>query len=301
MSTPISTAAASTPSVVARLDQMTKQIAQHEAAMNRASSTMGTVGLLALVLMSAYFFYGYVQIAELLDPNKLVPLGASMLENNLPAARQAIVKQVSDSAPAWAEQLSVQVRGGIPTLRNKLEDYVMEQTDVLLGQATSVTEQQFRKTIQENRELLDRGFKELASSEKLSEAVLNELVIALEQQLQADMKSQAEIVLETLRHLSDRVKSLEVGGSTDEEEKIERRVLMLARRLQLMEADPRPIQAPEVKSSAADKPATSNEPASDKSDDSKKTETKDDQPIKEKEAATDSDAKAEKVSEKKPE
>lgn len=277
MSTPTSIAATSTPSVVARLDQMSKQIAQHEAAMNRASSTMGTVGLLALVLMSAYFFYGYIQISELLEPDKLVPLGASMLENNLPAARQAIVKQVSDSAPAWAEQLSVQARGGIPTLRTKLEDYVMEQTDVLLGQATSVTEQQFQKTIQENRELLDKGFKELATSEKLSEEVLNALVIALEQQLQADMKSQAEIVLETLRHLSDRVKRLEVGGSTDEEERIERRVLMLARRLQLMEADPRPIHAPEVKSAAAD------EPASDKSDDGKKTETKDDQPINEKE------------------
>ena len=301
MSTPTSTAAASTPSVVARLDQMTKQIAQHEAAMNRASSTMGTVGLLALVLMSAYFFYGYVQIAELLDPNKLVPLGASMLENNLPAARQAIVKQVSDSAPAWAEQLSVQARGGIPTLRNKLEDYVMEQTDVLLGQATSVTEQQFRKTIQENRELLDKGFKELATSEKLSEEVLNALVIALEQQLQADMKSQAEIVLETLRHLSNRVKRLEVGGSTDEEEKIERRVLMLARRLQLMEADPRPIQAPEVKSAASDKPVASDEPASDKSNDGKKADTKDDLPAKEKEAVTESDGKAEKATEKKTE
>ena len=148
----------------------------------------------------------------------------------------------------------------------------MEQTDVLLGQATSVTEQQFQKTIQENRDLLDRGFKELAASENLSEEVLNTLVIALEQQLQADMKSQAETVLETLRHLSDRVKRLEVGGSKDEEERIERRVLMLARRLQLNEADPRPIQAPVVTSIISEKPAIKDESSGNKSD--KDIETK---------------------------
>ncbi len=286
MSTPTSTSAtASTQSLAARLDQLTKQIAQHETATKRAASTMGTVGLLALVLLSAYFFYGYVQIAELLEPNRLVPLGASMLESNLPAARQALVQQVSNSAPAWAEQISVQARGAVPTLRGKLEDYVMEQTDVLLGQATSVTEQQFQKTIQENRDLLDRGFKELATSEQLSEEVLNTLVTALEQQLQADMKSQAEIVLETLRHLSSRVKRLEVGGGTDEEERIERRVLMLARRLQLMEADPRPIQAPGVKPSSTEKSAVADEPMSDKSDkpnEDKKPETKDESSAKEK-------------------
>jgi hypothetical protein len=292
MSTPTSSsAAASTQSLAARIDQLTQQIGQHETATKRAASTMGTVGLLALVLLSAYFFYGYVQIAELLDPNKLVPLGASMLESNLPAARQAIVKQVSDSAPAWAEQISQQARGAVPTLRTKLEDYVMEQTDVLLGQATSVTEQQFQKTIQENRDLLDRGFKELATSESLSEEVLNTLVGALEQQLQADMKSQAEIVLETLRHLSSRVKRLEVGGSTDEEEQIERRVLMLARRLQLMEADPRPIQAPVVKPLVTEKPSAADESTTDKSDDKandekangeKKPEAKDDSSAKEK-------------------
>ncbi len=284
MSTPTSPAA-SAQSVAARIDQLTKQIAQHEIATKRAANTMGTVGLLALVLLSAYFFYGYVQIAELLEPNRLVPLGASMLENNLPAARQAIVQQVSNSAPAWAEQISVQARGAVPTLRTKLEDYVMEQTDVLLGQAASVTEQQFQKTIQENRELLDRGFKELAASEKLSEEALNALVIALEQQLQADMKSQAEIVLETLRHLSGRVKRLEVGGSTDEEERIERRVLMLARRLQLMEADPKPIQAPVVKSLLSEKPMTSVEPTTDKSDkpnEDKQPDAKDESPAKEK-------------------
>lgn len=277
MSQPTSSAA-STQNIAARIDQLSQQIAQHETTTKRAASTMGTVGLLALVLLSAYFFYGYVQIAELLEPNKLVPLGASMLEQNLPAARQAIVKQVSDSAPAWAEQISVQARGAVPTLRTKLEDYVMEQTDDLLGQATSVTEQQVQKTIQENRDLIDRGFKELAASEKLSEEALNELVIALEQQLQADMKSQAETVLETLRHLSDRVKRLEVGGSTDEEERVERRILMLARRLQLMEADPKPIQAPVLKPLTPEKPVATDEPTvgnADKPDDAKKLDAKD--------------------------
>ena len=119
------------------------------------------------------------------------------------------------------------------------------------------------------------------------------------------MKSQAEIVLETLHHLSDRGKRLQVGGGTDEEERIERRVLMLARRLQLMEADPRPIQAPVVTPAVADKPPASDDKAeeskADKSDAEKKPEEKDDPAAKEKKEAADPDAKADTAAEKKAE
>ncbi|HLQ46592.1 MAG TPA: hypothetical protein VK137_17745 [Planctomycetaceae bacterium] len=286
-STPISSAA-SPQSLAERVDKLSRQISQHEVAMNRSARTIGTVGIIALVLLSVYFFIGYRMINELLQPKQLVPLGAEMLQKKLPEARELLVQKVSDTSPAWAAELSVQARNAIPTLRGKLENYVMEQTDVLLGQATSLTEEQFRQTLQQNHELLDKGFRELAASDKLSDESLEALVAALEQQLQTDMKTQAEIVLETVRHLGGRVQRLQVGGSTDEEEKIERRVLMLARRLQLMEADPRPIEKNAEKAKAT---ATSNKPdetTSDKTD----PEAKEDKPADDKEAEAASEKKA---------
>jgi hypothetical protein len=263
---------------------------------------MGIVGVIALVLLSGYFLYGYKMISELLQPEKLVPLGASMLQNKLPEAREATVKLVSDSAPKWAADISVQARDSIPKLRTKLEEYDMEQTDVLLGQVTNVTEEQFRKTMADNHDLLDKGFKELATSEKLSEESLKGIETALEEQLQADMKAQAELVLETLRHLRSRAQRLLSGIDLDEEERIERRVLMLSRRLQLMEADPRPIQMPVLPNAADVKPAETGEKADDSATDEtpsktdKPAKSKDPQPAEEKKAAEPSaekDTKAE--------
>lgn len=285
------TASAPNSSLAARVDQLTQQIGKHEAAMNRSASTMGIVGIIALVLLSGYFFYGYKMISELLEPKTLIPLGAQMLRDRLPEARNATVQLVSDSAPKWADDLSVQAQNSIPKLRTKLEEYVIEQTDKLLGEVTTVTEAQFRKTIQENHDLLDKGFKELATSDKLSEESLKAIEAALEQQLQADMKAQSELVLETLRHLRSRAQRLLAGNELDEEERIERRVLMLSRRLQLMEADPRPIQMPALSKAADAKPAENGDQAKDSAADEtppktdKPAESKDPQPADEKQAA----------------
>lgn len=270
MSTPNKPAPAPNTALADRLNQLTQSIAKHETAISRSTRTTGTVGLIALMLMAGYFYYGYVKIAELLQPELLVPLGASMLERNLPAARQALVKQISDSAPAWAETVSSNAQKAIPDLRDKLETYILAETDTLLVQAATLTEDKFRKALHENHELIEKGFQELANDEKLSDASLQALVTALEQQLQADLQDQSATVLETLRFLSARVKRVSAGQGLDQEERCERRIAMLARRLQLMEADPRPITMPKLKSlepetkpTDSDKPATKDDPKED--------------------------------------
>ena len=215
MSTP------NTPTPAATLsDRMTKlsqQISHHESAINRSARTTTTIGLIALFALVIYFYFGYTMIAGLLEPEQLVPYGAQMLNDRLPEARKALIKQVSDSAPSWAKTASEQVRNEIPGVRVKLETYVISNTDEMLGKVTNLTEDHFRKAIRENRDLLENGFKELANSDKLSDETLNALVVALEQELKSDMKSQAATVLETLRYLSDRVERLAAGKNLDEQ------------------------------------------------------------------------------------
>ncbi len=244
-----------------RMTQLTQQISGHESAISRSTRMTNLIGVIALVALSVYFYVGYTMIADLLQPERLVPYGARMLEDRLPEARRALVKQIADSAPHWAEQVSVQARKEIPGLRGQLETYVLSNTDQLLAKVSTLTEDQFRKTLQENRELVESGFKELSSSDKLSDATLAALVNALEQELKSDMKSQAKDVLETLQYLSERVQRLSAGKSLDEQERYMRQILMIARRMRDTTADDTPIKSPEVKNAepviekgTADKP-----------------------------------------------
>lgn len=245
-----------------RMTQLTQQISRHESAISRSSRITGIIGAIALVALSIYFYIGYTMIAGLLEPETLVPYGARMLEDRLPEARKALVKQIADSAPSWAKEASLQARNEIPGLRVKLEGYVLSNTDQLLDKVSTLTEDQFRKALQENRELVESGFKELSSDEKLSDETLNAMVNALEQELKADMKSQAKDVLETLQYLSERVQRLSAGKSLDEQERYMRQVLMIARRMRDTAADETPINSPEVKDTepvaekgVSDKPA----------------------------------------------
>jgi len=230
-----------------RINALSQKLSKQEAAISRSTTVMAVVGVVALTLLTAYFYFGYGEIAKLLEPSTLVPYGATMIENNLPEARQRLVQVVNDSAPAWAEQVSQNLRQSIPTARGKLEDYILSQTDDLMVQTTKITEEKFRTTIQENRELIESGFNELANSEELSDVTLEALVAALDEQLSSDLREQAEGVLDTLQHLRSRVQKLVAGVGLDEEEQSERRILMLARRLQVMEADPTPIHMPDYK------------------------------------------------------
>lgn len=253
-----------------RMTQLTQQISRHESAISRSSRITGIIGAIALVALSIYFYFGYTMIAGLLEPETLVPYGARMLEERLPEARQALVKQIADSAPAWAKEASAQARKEIPGLRVKLETYVLSNTDQVLDKVSTLTEEQFRKALRENREIVESGFKELSGNEKLSDETLDAMVNALEQELKSDMKSQAKDVLETLQYLSERVQRLSAGKGLDEQERYMRQVLMIARRMRDTTADDTPINSPEVKDSepVAEK-ATSAKPAADSIEDAK--------------------------------
>lgn len=278
MSTSNSPTPAATTGMAERISKLTGQITVHENAIKGATRTTGTIGVIALLAMTGYFYYGYVMIGGLLEPSMLVPYASGMLEQNLPSAREAIVKQINDSADGWAAQVSLKAQEAIPELRGKLENYVLAETDKLAGQVTQLTEEKFRNAMRDNRELIENGFKELANSKELSEETVQALVVALEQELKTDMQAQSQDVLETLRFLSKRVQRLAIGAGLDEEERCERRIAMLARRLQMTEADPRPIKMPEFKKSKPDDD-TAGEKTEDKpaaGDD--KTPAKDDKP-----------------------
>ncbi len=235
--TPKTSPGASPQSLNECLQRVQNELAQQEKRLSRSTTITAIVGTILLLLLGAYFVFGYVQIAEIMEPKMLVSASIQLLEDNLPDARQSLEAAVDKSAETWAEQLSEEAVAGVPTARVKLEDYIVEQTDDLVKNTTVMTAQQFRAILREHRPALERGFDELASSEKLSEASLAELEKALEKTLKTDIEDQAHIVLETLLTLTARIRRLAAGEGLSPEEQLERQMLMNARRLQSEQAE----------------------------------------------------------------
>ena len=229
-----------------RLNASQQKLNKLQEELNSSNRLTLTVGTLMLIVLAGYFAYGYREIKHLVEPETLVPFGAQILQERLPDARHALVQQVSNSAPQWAEQVSQRLRDELPHIREKLQDYFLLQSEDMLKQVTTISEDHLRKALQENKDILDTHIRELAQNEQLSDAAAEALVTALEGELKQDLKEQSETVLLSVESLDARVQRLAQGHNLDEEEAIERRILMLARRLQLMEADPSPIAAPVV-------------------------------------------------------
>ncbi|MFO1005869.1 MAG: hypothetical protein U0929_07920 [Planctomycetaceae bacterium] len=229
-----------------RLNASQQKLNKLQEELNSSNRLTLTIGTLMLLVLAGYFAYGYREIKHLLEPETLVPYGAQILQERLPDARHAIVQQVSTAAPQWAEQVSQRLRDELPHIREKLQDYFLKQSEEMLKQVTTISEEHLRKALQENKDVLDTHIRELAQNEQLSDAAAEALVTALEGELKQDLKEQSETVLQSVQSLDARVQRLAQGQNLDEEEAIERRILMLARRLQLMEADPTPITAPVV-------------------------------------------------------
>ena len=104
---------------------------------------------------------------------------------------------------------------------------------------------------------------------------LDQLAAAMEQELQADLKGQAEDVLEALSFANRRLERLADGKNLSREEKLERQIVMICRRMQLERADPSLIGKPievEVAHVAADVHEHETKPAGDDSTSSKSSD-----------------------------
>lgn len=218
------------------LESLAKELAVQESKLRNSSRVTMVIGVVAIVLAGGYFFYAHAKFRELLEPNTLVSAAEGLLDDGLPKAREALQQEIIRSSPQWAAQLSRQAMQAVPTVRTKFEGYVLDGTDSLLEQTEALTEQQFRAVLKDNHELFEENFRELANNEQLSEESLASLEKALDSRLQSDLRSQADALLASIRQLNQRLKRLKEGGDLAEEEQSERRVLMMTRRLQLIEA-----------------------------------------------------------------
>jgi hypothetical protein len=221
-------------SLESRLSSCEHELHAAAAKLQRGAALTLVIGVALVALLAGYFWYGYHEISSVLNHDTLLAAGETWLENQLPEVRRSLEAEVDRSAPVWAASLSKQAQDSLPTLRSKLEEHVMQQIDTTVDQTVEVTEAQFRQFLRENRAMLTQGFEDLRTSPALADESIERVAHAFEVQFEVDMKKEARDLFTTLGQLKTKLNRLKDGGaSLQPDEQLERRILMLARRLQL--------------------------------------------------------------------
>jgi len=222
-----------------RLDGAQGTLDAMQRRLTRASRITAVVAAILLLFLITYFSVGYTKIAGALkDPELIVSLAGQTAEDYLPELRRTLEEEIEKSAPEWAKQVSDEVVASAPMLREELEDYALTQTDLLIKDLSGITEKEFKKFLIESRPALEKSLRELSSADGASEKTIGELRAALDDQLQANTKEQADVLLHTLFAMKAKLQRLEAGRNLNGEEALERRALMIVRRMQLEQADP---------------------------------------------------------------
>jgi len=191
------------------------------------------VGCLLLCLVAFYFWYGYSEIKQLKDPEFVVSLVGQMADDQIPILRQRVEDEVNNNASTWAEQASKKVMETLPQVREQIESLALAQADKVIDEINVVGEKQFRQILDENREIMERAITDLKNGEDVSEEILLALQLSIEKELQIDPDSQADAVLTIASDLNKNMADLMVGENLNREQRAERRVLMLLKRLQV--------------------------------------------------------------------
>jgi hypothetical protein len=215
-----------------KLDRLRHDLAAQASKTRRGNWLTMLVGLLAMGALGGYFYFGYSQFAEVVQHERVADTVATILEDNLPSIRKSLEEETRKSAPVWAEGLSKQLRDSLPTGRKKLEDYVIAQTKETLEKGTVLTQEQFTRFIQNNKAALQADISELSKGPVFADAAIAELEKSLQTQLDGDLKTSANELVYILTAFIDKLTKLAKNQKLDQTESIERRLAMIARRVQ---------------------------------------------------------------------
>jgi hypothetical protein len=215
-----------------QLDRLREQLAAERASTSRATTLTAVVAVIALLLVCGYFAYGYKLFAEVTEPEKVVDAAEGMIEEKLPEARNTLEEQIIKSAPQWAAGLSKQAQDGLPDARKRLTDRFVAEAEKASNEASVLSEEHYRKFLRNNKSTLEEALKDLAKNPELAEATLQKIEIPLESELGGDMKLDAKELCRDIGSVRNNLQRLIEGKGLTPEQKVERRVWMLARRLQ---------------------------------------------------------------------
>lgn len=213
----------------------------------RSAQLTAIAGAVLLLVVTGYFLYAYNRISEGTQPEVLVGAAESMIDDNLPAIRQSLEKQIVQSAPQWAEGLSRKAQEAMPDMRKKAVAVLTDEAEAKLEQASVLSEKTFREFLVNNRPVLEQKYKELATSPQLAEKSLLELELPLDRQVSEEMRQQLEEVVRNVTAAEANLRRLQAAKDLTSEQRVERDVWMLVRRMQMEHLNEAERMSPKMK------------------------------------------------------
>src|SRR6266852_3389149 len=116
----------STRALKERLQRLEQELTRQRKRIDGSTTLMTVVGIIALLAVAGYAWYGYREISIFTDPNKIVDLGQQLLDDNIPQLRRKLETEIGQAAPQWASTLSKEALGALPAGRKRLGKIAME-------------------------------------------------------------------------------------------------------------------------------------------------------------------------------
>ena len=249
-----------------------QQLAAISQRIDKSAKVTAIVGIVLVAVIAVYFYIGIGQVKEFIEPELIVPYVGDQVGGMIPELANQATDTLIKEAPNWAEGLSDQAIDAAPKARGKLEEYIMDQSQVVIDQAVTIGDDEFRKLLRENRQTFEETLDALAEDEQYSDETVQVFLDAINNELGRDMQDQAEQVLGTLVALRERAEKLSAGKDLTEAERQIRFAAMIARRLQFQEQDPDKL----VRERQAEEANSAKPPAGDDGDEKDGGESNDD-------------------------
>lgn len=226
-----------------RLDRVQRELAAQRRRTDTSTGLILVVGLIIIIGFGAFAWYGYQRIAGLVnEPKTMVDALAVTVQSQLPEMRRELVSRVRMQAPQVAAQLSEEGRRHFAQMREQFEDYAMSRIqDAMIDHKPF--EDHFQTFLQQNKVQLRKAIKELDTNKRaeLEPATMRELEQAMEANLGPNFSEQCRQALEALYAAKAKLDRLKVGKDLSPDEQMERRLLMIARRLRAQAENPQSI------------------------------------------------------------
>ncbi|MDE0818249.1 MAG: hypothetical protein OSA92_11335 [Pirellulaceae bacterium] len=198
------------------------------------------------LIYAAYFFqYFFEEIEVFRQPKTVVALAfdlanGSGIPTSLSDTSKLIEETVRDEAPALTQVASENFKLMLPEMRQVIENYAIEEMDLLLAQGAVVSAEQFGNLVDNHKDTIQSSIRDLSQSgdEALAKATIDALAKAIGDEINADLQEEAAVMMGTLYQLNDKLGKLAAGDDLTAREQAERKTLMLMKRVLLEHADP---------------------------------------------------------------
>jgi len=214
-----------------RLSRLEQDLNRQRQRVDGSTTLTAIVGIIALIAVAGYSYYGYTAISDAVKPDKVVSLAEVTLDDQLPQLRRRLESEIVQSAPEWANTLSQEALGSLPVARKRLEKVATDYAEDALQETRAITDKRFREFYKTHHDDLQKKFDELAKSPNLAETSIADIQADLEKDLQVDLKADATVLLKEITSRNQNFKQLRDGKNLTPEAQIERKAWMLVKAL----------------------------------------------------------------------